>query len=385
MRLMAMAAILGLLITPGCVRVNVKAPDPEAGSAAGGGGSGSPAGLAPSQLPLSGSWKDIAIAKAGEIFLDTQQGALFYAYDSLAYPGQPVELGARLQSAAGFGGIKDVELEFVLDGQPVGAAKTDESGIARFGWTPPKEGDYEFLVKVKQVPDESLEPLLKLESAPLLAAVRPKAAQFVVIDLDHTVVDAGFFKVLLGGAAPAAGSTRVTRRLAGKYSVIYLTQRPDLLVTKSKLWLRGNDYPAGPLLVSGIRELASGNLQYKQARLAQVMKSYPNVRIGIGDKISDAQVYLDAGLAAYLLPYYQRDPREMLRIADEIETLAASAKKGQLQVVSKWDQIEAGIFSDQQFPADAFVRNLRQEARQLQAQSDRQQDPPDRDDEKDDD
>lgn len=350
----------------GCFDVNVKAPDLGNSNGNASTANGGKTGLAPSQLPLSGSWKDVAISKAGEIFLDTQQGVLFYAYDSLAYPNQEVELGARLQNAAGLGGIQDVELAFTQNGRTLGKAKTDESGIAKLKWTPPQSGDYPLKVRIVDVPDDEQEPLLKLEPAPLLVSSRPKGTPMVVIDLDHTVVDASFFRVLVGGATPAPDSVRVTRRLAGDHTLVYLTQRPDLLVTKSKLWLQQHDYPAGPLLVSGIRELVSGNREYKAGRLSQVMKSYQDVRIGIGDKVSDAQVYLDAGLTAYLLPYYKQEPKDMLAIASQIEQLGESSGKGKLQVVRNWREIEAGVYDGKQFPADTFARRLRDEARQLQ-------------------
>ena len=85
------------------------------------------------------------------------------------------------------------------------------------------------------MPDEDHRELLEVSPAPLLVAARAKEESFVVIDLDHTVVDSSFFRVLTFGAKPMADSVAVTNRIVQLYNIIYLTHRPDLMTRKSKL------------------------------------------------------------------------------------------------------------------------------------------------------
>ena len=360
-RVMQFAALACL--AAGCFKMNVNL---NAGSDGGEGGS-NPGGDAPSQLPASGggSWKDIAIDTAGQIFTAAERGAIFYAYDTLAYPLEPVQLTARVQSAKTFRAIEEVTVGFYQDSALVGSAKTDKDGHASMEWTPPKAGDYQFTAKIVGVPDDDYEALLQITPAPLLVSARHKDTDFVVIDLDHTLVDSSFFRVLTGGAKPMAESVRVTKRIAERYSIIYLTHRPDLLTRKSKSWLKDNGYPAGPLLVSELKDAFGDSGKFKTAKLAAVRKSFKNIRIGIGDKPSDAQAYVDNGLVAYLIPDYKEKPKDLRKAASQIERLR---DRDRLNVVSDWEQIEAGIFQTRKFPPKAFAAALKRQADQLDAE-----------------
>ncbi len=321
----------------------------------------------PSQLPSvgGGSWKDVAIDIAGQLTLGAEHGAIFYTYDTLAYPGKPVMLAARLQSARNLRMVEGATIGFYKGSELIGTAKTDEDGHAVLDWTPPKEGNYSFTAEILKVPDDDLEEMLKITPAPLLVAARDKSAAFVVIDLDHTVVDSSFWRVLTFGARPMADSARVTKRIAGRYSIIYLTHRPDLLTRKSKNWLTDHGYPAGPLMVSELKDAFGDSGKFKTAKLSAVRKSFPNVRIGIGDKPSDAQAYVDNGLIAYLIPDYKDKPKDMRKKAKEIRGLR---DRGRLHVVYNWRQVEAGVFQDRKFPPMAFVSALEREADRLEAE-----------------
>jgi len=144
--------------------------------------------------------------------------------------------------------------------------------------------------------------------------------------------------------------------------VIYLTQRPDLLTRKSKAWLRANGYPVGPLLTGELKHaLDSG--AFKTARLKDLRAVYPNVAIGIGDKISDAQAYVDNGLTAYLIPHYKAKPKDLRKLAREIRGLRG---RGRLHVVEDWRQIERGIFDGASWPPETFARMLERQADRLE-------------------
>ena len=218
--------------------------------------------------------------------------------------------------------------------------------------------------------------MLSIKPAPLLVAAHSKDKQFVVIDLDHTVVDSSFFRVLVGGANPMPNSVAVTRKIAKSYGIVYLTQRPILLTRKSKSWLTKQRCPAGPVLLSELSQALAGSRSLKTSELALMRKSFPQVKIGIGDKPSDAQAYVDNGMTAYLLPHYKEKVKYLRKKAEEIRRLNG---RGRLNVVEYWAQIEQGIFEGRQFPPEPFVRNLQRRA-EAQAEIERRDDEEEDDD-----
>ena len=295
-------------------------------------------------------------------FVDAKNGAVFYAFDTLAYPRQPVDLVAQLRSAAGLTPIAGATIAFTRGDWVAGRITTDANGVAAMRWTPPEAGNYSFQAGIVAVPNENLRDMLGVKVS-LLVAARDKALQ-VVVDLDHTVVDSSFFDVMVSGGKCMADSVEVLGRVSKRYGIIYLTHRPDLLTHKSKSWLADNGYPSGPLLVSEMKDVLEGG-KFKSARLAVLRRDSPGVAIGIGDKLSDAQGYLDNGMSAYLIPDYKEKPRDMRALAAEIRALRG---QGRLQVVSNWRQIEQGIFSGKKFPPEDFARELEARAARIEAQ-----------------
>jgi len=366
------AVLPAVLVCGGCFQVKVEVP-----ALASGGGSSRP------RRASGGSWKDKAIDVVGEVTVGAEHGAIFYAFDTLAYPREAVDLTARVQSAKNLEMIADVTVGFFRGRERIGSAVTDEDGLATIQWTPPKAGGYEFEAQIIAVPGEAFTELLEITPAPLVVMAWPKDKAFVVVDLDHTVVDSSFFRVLLGGARPAADSVRVMRRIARRYGIVYLTHRPDLLTRTSKAWLRENGYPPGPLLVSELKEAFGDSGKFKTAKLAAVTEAFPNAKIGIGDKLSDAQAYVDNGLVAYLIPHYKDKPESMRKMAGDIRRLDG---RGRLNVVSSWRQIEAGIFGGKKYPPETFARQLSRRADQLEAlQRQRKRDEKEDDDDDEDD
>jgi len=369
-------ALAALAMLPGCFKVNADLSGFTGGGSPG--GSGEPGGgTSPSQLPSSGggSWRDIASQVAGRKFLGAEQGAVFYAFDTLAYPRQPVELAAKLLAARDLKPIPGATVAIYQGDYLAGRVETGADGIARLSWTPPQQGNYAFLAKIVAVPDEAYQPLLQIEPVSLLVAARPKETPFVVVDLDHTVVDSSFFRVLLGGARPMADSVEVLERISERYGILYLTHRPDLLTRRSKDWLIDNRYPRGPLLVSEMKDVFDSG-EFKTAKLSEVRKAFPGVSIGIGDKLTDAQAYVNNGLTAYLIPDYDReDPDEMRDMARSVRKLRGG---GRLHVVSGWREIEESLFRGRAYPPEAFARGLEAQATRIEAE-DRRRDKDDDD------
>ena len=354
LRIAALAAALvlgGCFKVPEKIDVNIRNGGDSSASVPAGSGSG------------GGSWSDIAAGMAGKVFLDDEYGVLFYAFDTLAYPGAPIDLSASVQASRQMKGIPGATVEFRLGEQVLGVAASNERGMASIKWTPPGDGLFEVTARIIAAPAGWPATMLQVSAAPLLVAAYQRPVQLAVIDLDHTIVDAGFFRALVGGAKPMAGSVEVTGRIAEQYGVVYLTHRPDLLTRKSKAWLLQHGYPRGPLMVSEIDQAFGDSGQFKAATLAGLRKAYPNLAIGIGDKLSDAQAYVDNGLTAYLIPHYKAKPKDMREMAADIRKLDG---RGRLQVVDGWGDIEVGIFGGRKFPPQDYARRLDAQADRLQ-------------------
>jgi len=318
---------------------------------------------------------------AGGKFLGAEKGVVFYSFDTLAYPRQSVDLACKLQSGKNLKDLDGATVAYSLGGEEIGRAKTDDEGRAVVSWKPPAEGDYRIEAKIVGGPRDEGYAACKGLASELVVSAREKAAEFVVIDLDHTVVDSSFYEVMMGDAVAMDQSVRVTRRIAGRWSILYLTHRPDLLTRRSKSWLRQNGYPVAPLLTSELMEAFGDSGKFKTARLQELRETFPNVRIGIGDKISDAQSYVDNGLTAYLIPYYKAKPKDMRKAADEIDAIRPREK---LQVVDTWRQVEAGLFEGERFPPEPYVRDLRARAERLAAEEKARKKDDDDDDDDDD-
>ncbi len=297
----------------------------------------------------------------GKGFLGAGDGIVFYAFDVLCEPNEPVELAARLQEAKMLDDMEGVTVGFYRDAELLGEAVTDDEGYARVPWMPPGVGDYELSVKVKTegVKEEYAEKMVGLEAVPLLVSVRPRETRFVVVDLDHTVVESSFLYVLMGDAEPMEGSVEMMKKIAEQYNVIYLTQRPDLLTHLSKSWLRKHGYPRGVLLVNTLKKSLGSSGEYKSGRLMDVRVKYPNIVVGIGDKLSDAEAYVANGMTAYLIPHYKQKSKDMRRMARDIRLLGD--QEG-LQVVRNWQEIEMGLFQGKKYPAKDFAKWLDKQA-----------------------
>lgn len=313
----------------------------------------------------SGGWSDTVAEIAGKVFLGAENGVLFYGFDCLACPNEPVDLVVKAKKGRFMKDLDGVMISYHQKNVLLGTAKTDDEGVAVLRWRPPGPGDFNITAQIVAVGEHDPE-VLQTSPVPLLVMVRPKEARFVVIDLDHTLVDDGFAKVLAGGGKPMAGSIEVTQRIKTSYDILYLTQRPDIMTRTSKGWLQRHGYPQGVLLVSAAKDLLGSSGSYKTARIATLQQVFPQVQIGIGDKISDALAYVDNGMQAYLIPHYDATEAEDIRdMAREIRTLKRQKK---LQVVSRWSQIEAGIFEDKRFSPSDFATWLESRADDLERQ-----------------
>jgi len=337
----------------------------------------------PVDIPTGTDWRELlesGAMTAGRIALGAEQGFLFYTYDMLTYPGENAELVARIHDGKRLDGLPDVTVTFYHDEQEIGSVVTDADGKAAVTILPEEVGDYFFTAAITDAPEDLGEEILAIPPTLLMVSAREKKTPFVVVDLDHTVVHSSFLHVLLGRAEPMADSQEVLARIAERYSLLYLTHRPEEMSRTTKQWLIDQGFPRAPLIMSRLDQVLTGSGSYKQTRLQDVRKAFPEVAIGIGDKLSDAEAYLANGMKAYLIPHYKREVDDMLEMADRLDEMTRSDR---LNVVDTWQEVEVGIFHNITFPVETYVARLRRRAEEMAAYE--EDDDDDDDDEEDDD
>jgi len=314
--------------------------------------------LAAAAGPARGGLGDLLRRVRGEL------GQVLLAHDVLVHPGEEVTLRASLRGGFRLEGVEGVRIQFHLDERRIDQMTTGPNGNVRTRWTAPEEpGDYAVRVRVK--PDDQPEDEGD-HTAPtrLLVAVRRPDVPLAVVDLDKTLVASGFHRVLLGaGAEPMPGSRVVLARLARTHTIVYLTHRPDFLGPTSKGWLDARGYPLGPVLTSTLGGLIDGSGAYKARRLADLARDFTNLKVGIGDKRSDARAYAEGGLTSILIlhvDWSEDDPEDYETIAAELAGLPES-----IHVVTNWSDVADVLFEGASRPAGPMVRRLRRLAADL--------------------
>ncbi len=285
------------------------------------------------------------------VLLGTEGEYLLTTFDALARPGEEVTLRARLQAGDLLSAKSGYVVRFRRESEFFKAAETGRDGIAAVSFTPPQAGDYRFSVEVSPSGFADQPPAPR----PLLVACRAAEAPMLVVDMDKTLVASGFEQVLIGQPEPMPDSPAVMKRLAERYTIVYLTHRPDYFGPKSKAWLAEQGYPSGPVLLSNVGEFLSGSGAFKSAVLEQLKKRFSRIEIGIGDKVSDAQAYLDNGLKAFLILQIspQASSQQLRQQAESIRALPEAA-----QVVTGWNQIGKAVFEGGSFGRSRMVEEL---------------------------
>jgi len=298
---------------------------------------------------------------AQEVFLGTEGSMLLTTRDVLALPGEEVHLRARLQGGDLLRDRPGYVVLFSRRGRLFKAAETGEDGVASVSFTPQKAGDYPFRVEVASAGLPQTPPPQEL-----LVACRTSETPIAVVDLDKTLVASGFQAVLLGSPAPMPGSVEVMRRLAEGHAIVYLTHRPEYFGTTSRAWLDTHGYPEGPLLLSSVSEFIKGSGAYKTGAIRRLGGRFPNMRIGIGDKVSDALAYHENGLTSFLIVQIPRSdsPQPYEELATELEALPPS-----IHVVTAWPEIERVVFEGASYPPSRIVAMLRERAETVAAAS----------------
>ncbi|MGB3194842.1 MAG: hypothetical protein WBC39_06090 [Phycisphaerae bacterium] len=280
--------------------------------------------------------------------------------DLIVTPGKEVQLKASLRTGLRLEGIPGRRIQFFRDDKLVGESRTDDDGNATATWqVPPAPGDYLFAVRVH--PDD--QPKRPAPDAELLVAARPTDAKIAVTDLDKTVVASGFLRVLAGGAKPMPGAAVVLERLAKDHTIVYLTHRPDVFGPSSRKWLAENRFPRGPVLTSTVSGFLAGSGRYKTDRLDDLKRTFKNLAVGIGDKLSDAQAYVENNVKSILIldvDWSEDDWKDYQKLADQLAQLPDT-----IHVVTNWSQISEILFQNAQYPKEEMEKRLREVADKL--------------------
>ncbi len=142
------------------------------------------------------------------------------------------------------------------------------------------------------------------ESYGLIACWDPKRP-IIVVDIDGTVSKTDKSELLFHkkdtNSKPFPDAPDVLRRLSKKYNIIFLTHRNELLLNKTRQWLKEHKFPPAPVftLILGEDPIMAG--EYKDEKLREWKKEGWDLRIGIGDKGHDAEAYLQNKMKAIMI------------------------------------------------------------------------------------
>jgi hypothetical protein len=299
--------------------------------------------------------------------LGTENGCLFSGYDCLVAQGDEAVVRVRLQSGSFLHDRPNVPVRFSADGFAPCEVLTDEDGYATLCLRPPAPGDYVVRAEVLPCAACNRQP----PPVEILVACRRASTSLVIVDLDKTIVNSGFKKVLISDPPPMESSPEVMNRLAGDYTIVYLTHRLDALGVRSKAWLQWHGYPRAPMLMADLYGLMQGSGPFKTEVVGRIRQRFTGRMVGIGDRLSDALAYHDNAVEAILFA-----PPKATDTAQTLRNRASSLFQApdDVRVVAGWDEIEQIFYRGARFSRSEFQSHLLARADQLAHASPR---PPD--------
>jgi hypothetical protein len=220
--------------------------------------------------------------------------------DVLVRPGEKAHLAAFVEREPVLGLGKDlpgVRVTFHAADQELAADKTDDEGLATAKCRLPagsqrydarataQDRDLQAAGRVFEWGDERV---------------------IIAVDIDQTIARTEYKELLATGEEDGSDavkrSAQTLRALAHDFHILYLTGRPRSLLEKTRLWLAERKFPDGPVIMaeSVSQVLRPGN--FKQKTLHALRKDWPTLRIGIGNRPSDADAYGANGMLPLVVP-----------------------------------------------------------------------------------
>ena len=238
----------------------------------------------------------LAMPSAGE---DSE--AEIFVPDVLSSPRKEVILQARVveDMPDGTTGLIDKPLDFYLQGQLIGQAKTDEDGWARLKFTPKMRGNLQLVVK--GAPEAKLPPIQGKGNLLSWERRRP----IILVDLavlvegnlvaDDQATPFPMPGLLLGDAQ--TGASRELGKLAEfYYNLIYLDRTGRGKIDAIQVWLRKQGFPPGMIRI--LQSASTG-----VADLLEILKKegWENISAGIGQSADFANVLVQHRVKAVIV------------------------------------------------------------------------------------
>lgn len=194
--------------------------------------------------------------------------------------------------------VKNQVVQFYLNGELFGEAQTDKDGVAvlRRDLDDATASTYSAQTTMDGHALRSERPIYRLATTPRVG---------VVVDIDGTVCHTS-----KKGAVFASRDTRsksfqdsaaTIHNLTSAYDVCFLTGRPRMLLSKTRLWVKDHEFPDIPLFsAASVREALTPG-KFKNETIARARKDFPDILIGIGDLESDRYAYRRNGMLALIV------------------------------------------------------------------------------------
>lgn len=209
---------------------------------------------------------------------------LLLAEDAVIPRGQPAELAAAVDEQALViftKGVPNTPVEFYLDKEKVGEARTDQEGRASAN-VGAREGTTTFTARAKVGNRE-------IETGGRVYHWDPEQPA-IAVDIDETLSLSEYINIIWGdglGSRALPGSAEGVQQLAKDYQIIYYSIRPRFMYDRTRKWLEKKGFPDGPIIFTDSFHAAFHQTERKRRMLADLRSRWPNVEIGIGDKLTD--------------------------------------------------------------------------------------------------
>lgn len=234
-------------------------------------------------------------------FINKNRSYVLTAQDVLTTPGKTIQLSAFLVKDSTFLLFYDnvgEEVKFYNNDKYLGSAQTNDEGIATLFATPVSAvGIYDYKATSLRANNDAL----------ITVKIINKNSPIIITDIGMTISNVNIVDLLVKNykkMLPIIGSPKVLNQLANSnFEIIYLTDRDKHLANTTKMWLKHNSFPRGPVFFWDAlnKDVPFWSEDYKQDFMADLKLKFPNLLAGFGDKFGDIKAYRQNEMRAYHL------------------------------------------------------------------------------------